>query len=252
MFAAHPDFAKYNIGHHTKKEKTLVKTVAALNPTLPYQIFLGNPQGSTVNIPEDDIEQAAKIIKEKGIRLYIHSPYIINLCYEPGTQNDYPVELLRKNLKYGAAIGAKGVVVHVGKSVKQDLDSALYNMSFNIMRACEVATPDCPLLLETPAGQGTELLTKSTDFLEFVLAQEQPNLKICLDTCHVFAAGENPLDYVKKVPVDLLRLIHFNDSKEGQGCCKDRHEFPGLGKVGTEILKAIAEHTFNTVDKVYE
>jgi deoxyribonuclease IV len=115
-----------------------------------------------------------------------------------------------------------------------------------------VATEGCPLLLETPAGQGSEVLTNSTDFLEFIQAQEQPHLKICVDTCHVFSAGENPHEYIKKVPKEQLKLIHFNDSKEGQGCCKDRHEFPGLGKVGLEILKEVAEYTYNTVDKVYE
>lgn len=252
MFQNHPTMSKYKIGFHTKKEKTIVKTLEKLDASLPYQIFLGNPQGSSVNISEKDLEEGGKFIRERGYTLYIHSPYTINLCYEPGTLNDYPVELLRKNLKYGAAIGAKGVVVHVGKSVKMPIDQALHNMSLNISRICEVATEGCPLLLETPAGQGTELLTNSKDFLEFVLAQEEPNLKICLDTCHVFAAGEDPLEYVKKVPTDLLKLIHFNDSKDSLGCCKDRHEFPGLGKVGLDTLQAIAEHTFNTVDKVVE
>jgi deoxyribonuclease-4 len=88
-------------------------------------------------------------------------------------------------------------------------------------------------LLETPAGAGTELLTKIEDFINFVKKINHPNFGICMDTCHVFASGYDPYNYLcKLIENDLIPiLIHFNDSKMELASRKDRHEFIGKGKI---------------------
>jgi sugar phosphate isomerase/epimerase len=113
-----------------------------------------------------------------------------------------------------------------------------------VARAASVATPACPLLLETPAGQGTELLTKPEEFIDFVESFATPTLHACLDTCHVFACGHCPVKYVDAMLAkpDLLKLIHYNDSMDLCGACKDRHAYVGTGKIGLEALTAVAEH----------
>jgi deoxyribonuclease-4 len=155
------------------------------------------------------------------------------------------VKCLADTLTAAAQMGLKGVVVHVGKSTTQEPAQAIANMRTNLLTAMESATADCPILLETPAGQGTELLCKHTEFMEFIEQfDDDPRLRVCVDTCHVFAAGEDPLTYIKQVVLfhaDMLKLIHFNDSEEGQGCCKDRHAAPGSGSIGFEKMEAIAE-----------
>jgi deoxyribonuclease-4 len=112
------------------------------------------------------------------------------------------------------------------------------------MRAIPHATETCPILLETPAGQGTEVLTDFDEFLDFVTSFKDPRLRICVDTCHVFATGYEPKDYAEGILIrrpDLLTLVHFNDSSTPCGSCVDRHAFIGTGDIGLAKLTEIAE-----------
>ena len=170
---------------------------------------------------------------------------MINLCHEPGKNSDYGRVCLEKNLQYAAAMGLKGVVVHVGKSVGMDLAVALEHMRANLLKAIETATETCPILLETPAGQGSETLTIGDEFIAFVQSFASSRLRICLDTCHVFASGQDPLEYIQKIytaDAGLLKLVHFNDSAAPCGSCLDRHAFIGTGKIGFTAMKAIADY----------
>jgi deoxyribonuclease-4 len=231
----------YLIGRHIPKQKTLPDTILSLpNTRKPYQIFLGGPQNSSLRIPDEELAAAGRLIQEKKASLYVHSQYIINLCSSDG----WNTELLMKNLQYAAAIGCKGVVVHVGKSTTRPIGEALETMKASVRKVLEAATESCPLLLETPAGQGTETLTGQSDFINFVLEIGSPRLRVCLDTCHVFACGHKPLDYIHGVYAaqpDLLKLIHYNDSAAPCGSCVDRHAFMGTGHIGMAGMKEIAE-----------
>ena len=85
---------------------------------------------------------------------------------------------------------------------------------------------------------------------------DDKRLRVCVDTCHVWAAGEDPLAYIKKVALfhaDMLKLIHFNDSEGASACCVDRHAPPGSGAIGFEKMTAIAEFAgAEGVPMVYE
>jgi deoxyribonuclease-4 len=162
---------------------------------------------------------------------------------EPGSMDDYGVTLLVKNLDYAKRIGLRGVVVHVGKSVARAPKDALENMRVNLVKAMESATKSCPILLETPAGQGTELLTDYDEFLDFVESFKDERLRVCVDTCHVYATGYCPYEYLKGVVADhlpLLKLVHFNDSHGLCDSCVDRHAFIGTGHIGIDIMTKIA------------
>ena len=237
------------IGNHIRKEKTMAATMTAIVPVRerPYQVFLSGPQNTKVVLKDEDIAAAAGVQAASAIRLYVHSPYIINLCQEPGTKEDYGVACLIKNLQYSAAMGLRGVVVHVGKSTTMGLGIALAHMRANILKALEHATEECPLLLETPAGQGTEMLTTFDEFLAFVQSFNSKKLRICVDTCHVFATGQSPLKYITDMYTadpTLVKLVHFNDSSAACGSCLDRHAFIGTGEIGYAAMKEIADYCF--------
>jgi deoxyribonuclease-4 len=233
--------ANYNIGTHMPKHPTLLQTVQECPTGTPSQIFVGPPQNSRLTVKDDDLAAAAAWITTHNLPIYIHAPYIINLA-ETSLPDDWAVRLLKKNLEVGAALGCRGVVVHVGKSKGADGEIAKAAMRANISRALESATADCPLLLETPAGQGTEMLRGQAEFIEFVTSFDSPRLRICLDTCHVFACGHKPVEFVDAclATPDLLRLVHFNDSMDVCGACKDRHAFVGTGKIGADVLETVA------------
>ena len=234
----------YLIGSHIPKLKSLVDTVRSLPDRRPYQIFLGGPQNSKVNIADTELAAARATVEFTGARVFIHSPYIINLCSPPGVADDYHTTLLIKNLQYGSAMGSHGVVVHVGKSTTQTLEIAMGHMRANITTVLPHATTDCPLLLETPAGQGSEVLKEREAFIDFVASFADPRIRICIDTCHVFACGHAPADYVRaalaKDPT-LLKLIHYNDSATPCGSCLDRHALVGQGHIGVAAMEDVAK-----------
>lgn len=234
----------HGIGSHMPKLKTITTTIQSLPLLLPSQIFLSGPMNSRVNVKEEDIALGrALLAAADSPQLFVHSPYMINLCNPPEHKDDYSTGLLIKYLEISVKLGAKGVVVHVGKTTTQALATAMAHMRTNLLRAMPFATASCPILLETPAGQGTEVLTDFYEFTEFVLSFKDPRLQICVDTCHVFASGYCPKDYVEGLATShpgLTKLIHFNDSATACGSCLDRHSFIGTGHIGIKIMTEIA------------
>jgi deoxyribonuclease-4 len=229
---------QHKIGHHIGKCPSLTKTLQELPRGVPSQIFLANPQSATIKISDMELAQAAAVKNDD--QLFIHAPYIINLAADAS----YQIECLKTLLTYGATIGAAGVVVHVGKSTTQSAETAMARMRSNVAAVIPHACTECPLLLETPAGQGTEMLRSYEDFVGFVKSFDTPSFRLCVDTCHIFACGHRPLEYLTRLVAedrDLLKLVHFNDSLDICGACKDRHAPVGFGNIGIDIMTRIAE-----------
>ena len=107
------------------------------------------------------------------------------------------------------------------------------------------------ILLETMSGKGTEIGVSFEELKEIRAGVKHPErIGVCLDTCHVFAAGYdivNDLDKVleefdRVMGLDLLRAIHLNDSMMPFGSHKDRHAAIGEGEIGLEALLRVLEH----------
>lgn len=238
-------FSSFPIGMHIPKKKTVALTLQSIsNPALPVQIFF-TARGTKFTIKDSDIADSLQLIQDHNLKVFIHAPYLLNLCKNPDDGENYVVDCLKKHLEVGSALGAKGVVVHVGKYVNAYPAIALEYMRRNITACLESATPECPLLLETPAGQGTEMLKSYQEFTDFTQSFKDPRFGICVDTCHVFATGQNPLKYIVDILAQpqlksSLKLIHFNDSKGACGSCVDRHAMLGTGCLNQDMLTNIA------------
>ena len=80
--------------------------------------------------------------------------------------------------------------------------------------------------------------------------------KICIDTCHVFAAGNDPYEYIdnwiNEYGKETIALIHFNDSCGKQGCKKDRHKTPGEGEIGKKMSNIYELCKKNNLYLIYE
>lgn len=225
------------VGSHVSLESVL-----SSSPTKPVQIFLESPRRIDRYVDGDIIEQLRQMSSNAPI--FVHGPYTINLCKFTYTQENR----LRHELRQTAAFGGKGVVVHVGKALDQPRHLALQTMETNIRKMLPYATPSSPLILETPAGMGTELLTGFEDFAAFYARFENdPRFRICIDTCHVFSSSFDPVEYlrewVQRFPGSCV-LIHYNDSLHHFGCQYDRHARPGLGYIGKSRMENIQKIAF--------
>jgi deoxyribonuclease-4 len=110
------------------------------------------------------------------------------------------------------------------------------------------------LLIEPMAGQGTMLCSEPAELHGYLAALDwHPRAGVCLDTCHVFAAGHDLTapDGVNDLMAALaaagagggrLALIHANDSLDGCGSHHDRHETIGAGKIGLGPFRDLLHH----------
>jgi deoxyribonuclease-4 len=145
--------------------------------------------------------------------------------------------------------------VHTGSCVEDGaVDAALGQVREGLLPVLEVLDDDAPwLLLEPTAGQGRSLCG-TVDELEPYLdvLDRHPRVGLCLDTCHVFAAGA-PLDEPGGATATLdrlvdvagpgrLRLMHANDSKDPRGSLRDRHERIGEGHIGENAFAELFAH----------
>ncbi len=225
------------------------------------QVFVGNPRGWTLSTGRPAEDAAfAEATAERRMRTFIHTPYLVNLGSPTAATYEKSVALVAHNLRRAAEIGAEGVVVHTGSYVDPDggtkrYDAALRQVREGLLPLLDaVADESAPwLLLEPTAGQGRSLCAGVDDLAPYLEALDHhPKAGICLDTCHVFAAGA-PLDEPGGTAATLeriveiggpgrLRLIHANDSMDLRGAFKDRHQRIGQGHIGTGAFRELFAH----------
>lgn len=176
-----PEFIQtyYNVGCHISKQPTLLDTVKQVPNGSPYQIFLNGPQNSKISVKDSDIAQTSQYVSDNNINIFVHTPYILNLANE-FKEGEWQYMLFQKYIEISSAIRAKGVVIHVAKHTKQPYEVAVENMRKNLEVFKNYATNECPILLETPAGQGTETLKGREEFCKFVSDFNDKRIRVCL------------------------------------------------------------------------
>jgi deoxyribonuclease-4 len=214
------------------------------------QVFVSNPRGwaMAAGRPAEDAK-----LREHGIPVFVHAPYLINLGSPNAQTVANSVDSIRHALTRGAAIGARGVVVHTGSAVTQAREDAMRQVREKLLPLLDEIPDDGPdLLLEPMAGQGKMLCATVRDIGPYLDALDRhPRVGICLDTCHAFAAGHDlaapggvaaTMDAFAEVAEGRLKLIHANDSKDVCGAFKDRHENIGAGKIGATAFGELFRH----------
>ncbi len=219
------------------------------------QIFSTNPRGwqiSKLNLKE--VEIFKKEIEENKIYpIFVHMPYLPNLASGKKIIFKKSLKALICELERAEILGSNYVVMHIGKRMATDEESALKNVAVGINEAFSKVKNDVMLLLENTAGMGTEIgynLESIKKIIEQVEDKERVGLVI--DTAHIFEAGYNiatkdGLDETLRKLDELiglrkLHLLHLNDSKTDLGSRVDRHWHIGKGKIGKEGFKIILNH----------
>jgi deoxyribonuclease-4 len=247
------------IGSHVPVGKNLVD--GALRSAVEagceaIQVFVGNPRGWALSTGDPAVDRRFRDrAGELGMRVLIHTPYLVNPGSPTPATYERSLALIAHNLRRAVEIGAEGVVVHTGSYVGGDHAEALRRIRDGLLPLLTTIEDDAApyLLLEPTAGQGNSLCAGIDDLTAYLGAVDfHPKAGICLDTCHVFAAGE-PLDEPggAKLALDRiveiggpgrLRLIHANDSKDVRGAFKDRHEKIGQGHIGVDAFADLFAH----------
>jgi deoxyribonuclease-4 len=220
------------------------------------QIFLSNPRGWAPSAGDPATDETFRgLAADRDLLTFVHSPFLINLGSPNEATYANSIRALDHGMARTAAIGGLGFVVHTGSAVDASfVESAWSQIHDGVLPVLEASSDDSPwLLLEPTAGQGQSLCRRLEDLERYLDALEwHPKVGICLDTCHVFAAGHDistaegmteTLDLlISVVGEGRLRLIHANDSMDICGSLKDRHQSIGVGHIGAEPFRTLMAH----------
>lgn len=231
------------------------------------QIFTKNQmQWKVPPLRDGDIEKFRRAEKDAGVKVVcVHASYLINLG---GTEAE-KLQLSRRNfvieLQRAEALGIPYVIVHPGSHMGKGEQAGLGKIAESLNWVLE----KCPgfsvkVLLETTAGQGTNLGYRF-EHLAAIRAQveERSRVGVCIDTCHIFAAGYDlrskaayeatMREFDNAVGVDLVGIIHTNDSKKPLGSRRDRHAHIGDGELGLDSFRHLVnDERFRAVPKIIE
>jgi deoxyribonuclease-4 len=192
-----------------------------------------------------------------------HDSYLINLASPKDDLRARSLESFTAELRRCDALGLHFLVSHPGNYM-DDRESGIARNADSISAGLAAAPGDTMLLLETTAGSGTAL-GATFDELCAIIDRVAPDVRgrvgVCMDTCHVYAAGYDIVrDYEgvmrqfdDTLGIGRLRMMHLNDSKFGLGTHKDRHALIAEGELGEDPFRYVMnDPRLATVAKVIE
>jgi deoxyribonuclease-4 len=221
-------------GAHVSPKQPL-KTAETLGADC-VQIFLSDPQGWKKPPPRKDAAE----LHESPIPVYVHAPYLINVCSPRNNVRYGSRKILQQTCDAAAEVGAAAVIVHAGHA-DDDIGEGVGRW----LRTLEMLTSDVPVYIENTAG-GENAVGRRFDALARLweaVSKADANAEIgfCFDTCHAHAAGEELSDAVERVLaiVGTIDLLHANDSRDPPGTGADRHANLGQGEIGADVLRGM-------------
>ena len=243
-----------HIGCHLSPSDGLLKmakTASSLGADT-FQFFSRNPRGGKAKaLNEDDASAMLAYLQDNAFApVLVHAPYTLNPCAEKPETAQFAELCMREDLLRCTAMKTPFYNFHPGSHVGQGEAVGIEKTAALLNRILDGST-DTTVLIETMAGQGSEIGGTFEAVRAIIDGTERNDrVGVCLDTCHVFAAGYdlvNDLDGVltrfdKTIGLDRLRFIHLNDSKFGLGQHKDRHAPIGEGFLGLDGVRRIVNH----------
>lgn len=212
------------------------------------QLFLSNPRAWSGPRPET-AERFGAEWREAGIGpLFVHAPYLVNIASPNPEFVVKSLELCRRSVVACAIAGADGFVVHAGSGGPGEQRDALERAAGTLRLILE-ETEGTNLLVELMAATSGAVASTWPEAARLFELVEDPRLRLCADTCHLFVAGyalDDPVgvdscfdELDEKGLADRLALVHANDAKYARGSRRDRHENIGEGEIGLEGFRAI-------------
>jgi len=231
------------------------------------QIFLKNQrQWAARPMTDEDVRAFAAARRRTRIRrIFAHASYLINLATPDDRQWANAVDVFTDELERAEALGLACVVIHPGSHMGA---GRTFGVGRVVAALDEVtrrtAGSRVRIALENTAGAGNAIGNRLPELGELLRRAARPErLGVCIDTCHLFAAGYDirtsagwktvVAEIVADVGLRRLLAFHLNDARAGLGSGLDRHEHIGRGFLGLRPFRwLLNDGRFTRVPKVIE
>ena len=229
------------------------------------QVFTQSPRmWRPTNHTPEAVERFRERRAEAGISSVVcHALYLVNLASPDPVIYDKSVAAMRASLEAATAIGAEGVIFHVGSHLGAGFEAGLERVVPALQELLELTTNDLWLLMENSAGAGGTI-GRSIDELAAIdeALGHHPRLGLCIDSCHWFVSGVDVTDEATldaaiadldaRIGVDRLRCLHVNDTKAALGSNLDRHASIGAGLMGDGLRTFVSHPAFQELPAILE
>ncbi len=217
------------------------------------QIFLRNPNQWKGKSPTPEIIEkfrtawAAAALSD----IIVHDIHLSNLASPKPDVLEKSSQAFREQMELAQVLGLRCIVTHLGAHLGEGETFGLKRLTESFDRLFEIAeAPDVIVLLETTAGQGTNLGYCFEHIRDVMGMSKYPDrFGVCFDTCHVFAAGYDMRtetdcamifsEFDDSVGLNRLKAFHLNDAKSAYQSRVDRHEHIGKGNIGAAAFAYI-------------
>jgi deoxyribonuclease-4 len=213
------------------------------------QVFTTSPrQWKSIPPTVEKIAEFKAAVRDTGLNKIIsHDTYLVNLCHSDEELAAKSRVTLTEEIERCHMLGIGLVVSHIGALKERGQGEAFLMVAEQLKNILADTPEDVTLLMETTAGQGSSINSKFEEIaMVYELVGSHPRLGVCIDSCHLFAAGydirteetySKTMDHFDKVVgLGYLRAIHLNDSKKGFGSHVDRHDNLGKGEIGVNAF----------------
>ncbi len=193
----------------------------------------------------------------------VHAIYLVNLGTPDEEKYGKSRDTMRSTMRTACAIGADGVVFHVGSHLGTGFEAGLERAVPALAQVLEDCSETTWLLIENSAGAGGTMGRSIDEIAALVHALDRhPRLGVCLDSCHLYVSG---IDVTKraeldatlaeldeKVGLDRLRALHVNDAAAPLGSNRDRHANVLEGELGDKLGLFLAHPLLQELPAVME
>lgn len=218
-----------------------------------FQFFTRNPRGSRARTidPEDAAALGALQQAHAFAPTVAHAPYTLNPCSADARVREFAHMTMEDDLRRLLQLPCQLYNFHPGSHTGQGVEAGIRLTAALLSEMLSAVPNSATLLIETMAGQGSEIGSTFEQVAALIdAAGGGARLGVCLDTCHVFAAGydlSGDLDGVlaafdRTIGLARLRAVHLNDSLHPLGSRRDRHARIGEGQLGLAALQRVTRH----------
>lgn len=219
-----------------------------------FQIFSRNPRGwRSKDLSEDDVAKFLAKMGSSGLLMAVdHMPYLPNLASPKDDVYSKSLDFLSTELDRCRRLCIPYLVTHLGSHLGSGHEAGVRRIADAIEAAFSHTACDVILLLENTSAAKNSMGGTFDDIAAIIDAANGARLGVCLDTCHLFAAGyeirtldglETTLEqFDNAIGLERLKLIHLNDSRGRLDSRLDRHEHIGLGEIGSEGFRVILQN----------